>query len=140
MIPATTTASLSSRGWRPATRVAAAVVETRDEGQNLRGSEEETRGANRPLWTSGDHPHFFPLSSERERARALARLPPRRGCLDSLGNRRHTGTEFHGWREPARVLRDHLPGQDPSVRRFSSVAITRTEHRKPPACRNSMHI
>jgi hypothetical protein len=32
------------------------------------------------------------------------RLPPHRGCLESHGNRRHTGSEFRGWRTRACVV------------------------------------
>lgn len=80
-------------------------------------------------------PTFSPSQANaRARARASACLPLRRGCLDSLENRRHTGTEFHGWRTRACRLETT---EDSSERQFWSIAITRPTHRKRRTCHYS---
>lgn len=69
-----------------------------------------------------DHPHFFPLSIGHERA--SAHLPLHRGCLDSLGNRRHTGTHrVPRVENPRGSYAIALPNsEDSSERQFPSVA------------------
>lgn len=86
------------------------VVETRAPRANLREPEEDAkrtallgRGVRKTTPTSS------PLSIGR--GRASAHLPLYRGCLDSLGNRRHTGTSSSTGGEPTRLG----PRSHPSV-------------------------
>lgn len=95
------------------------VVEAR--GERISASLKKTR--NEPPSSDAEFgrppPLLPPLDRTRARARASACLPLRRGCLDSLENRRHTGTEFHGWRTRACCL------ETTRIRRSDSFGVSR---------------
>lgn len=133
VIPATTTALLSSRGWRPATRVAAAAVETRDEGQNLRGFEEDAKSEPPSSDVGRPPPLLPPLEQTRARARALA--PP----SSSRVLRQPRESKTHEYRV-SRVERTRAcPTRSPSRTGFIGTTVfeCRDNADRPPACRNS---